>query len=219
MTTRNEPHILIVDDDPGHRTTLKTLIASWGYGVEAVDDGTAAVQKVREKPFDLILMDVRMTVMSGIEALKQINSYNPAIPILIMTAYSSVDSAVEALKSGAYDYLTKPLDFESLRLTLERAREHSALKKENRVLKEKLRDGFRGSDIIGKSRAMVDLIDMVAMVSPTDATILITGESGTGKELIAKSVHHNSQRKDNAFVIVNCAALTETLLESELFGH
>jgi two-component system response regulator HydG len=219
MTTRIKPHILIVDDDPGHRTTLNTLIASWGYGVEAVGDGARAVQKVKEKPFDLILMDVRMAAMSGIEALKQIKSYNPAIPILIMTAYSSVDSAVEALKSGAYDYLTKPLDFEALRLTLERAGEHSALKKENRGLKEMLRTGFRESDIIGKSQIMVDLIDMVAMVSPTDATILITGESGTGKELIAKSIHYNSQRKDNAFVIVNCAALTETLLESELFGH
>ncbi len=219
MTTRIEHHILIVDDDPGHLTTLKTIIASWGYRVEAVDDGSKAVEKVKEKPFDLILMDVRMAAMSGIEALKHIKSYNPAIPILIMTAYSSVDSAVEALKAGAYDYLTKPLDFEALRFTLERAREHSALKIENRVLKEKLRTGFKISNIIGKSKAMNDLIDMVAMVSPTDATILITGESGTGKELIANSIHYNSQRSDNPFVIVNCAALAETLLESELFGH
>jgi two-component system response regulator HydG len=219
MTIREEPHILIVDDDPAHRTTLKTLISSWGYRVETVDDGSAAIQKIKETPFDLVLMDVRMATMSGIEALKHIKSYNPAIPILIMTAYSSVDSAVEALKSGAYDYLTKPLDFEALRITLERAREHSALKEENRALKEKLRMGFSVSDIIGKSQTMVDLIDMVAMVSPTDATILITGESGTGKELIAKSIHYNSKRKNDAFVIVNCAALTETLLESELFGH
>jgi two-component system response regulator HydG len=219
MTTRIEHQILIVDDDPGHLTTLKTIIASWGYRVEAVDDGSKAIEKVKEIPFDLILMDVRMTAISGIEALKHIKSYNPAIPILIMTAYSSVDSAVEALKSGAYDYLTKPLDFEALRLTLDRAREHSTLKIEDRMLKEKLRTGFKESDIIGKSQAMVDLIDMVAMVSPADATILITGESGTGKELIAKSIHYNSQRRDNPFVIVNCAALTETLLESELFGH
>jgi two-component system response regulator HydG len=219
MTSRIEHHILIVDDDPGHLITLKTIIASWGYRVEALDDGSKAVEKVKETPFDLILMDVRMTAMSGIEALKHIKSYNPAIPILIMTAYSSVDSAVEALKAGAYDYLIKPLDFEALRFSLARAQEHSALNVENRALKEKLRNGFKVSDIIGKSRAMVDMIDMVAMVSPTDATILITGESGTGKELIAKSIHYNSQRSDNPFVIVNCAALTETLLESELFGH
>ena len=219
MKSKEDRSILIVDDDPGHLTMLKTIIASWGYSVAAADDGVEAVEKVKETPFDLILMDVRMTVMSGIEALKKIKSYNPAIPILIMTAYSSVDSAVEALKAGAYDYLTKPLDFEALRFTLERAREHSALKVENLALREKLRTRFQMSDIIGKSQPMVELIDMVAMVSPADATILITGESGTGKELIAKSIHMNSRRSENAFVIVNCAALTETLLESELFGH
>jgi len=219
MKSTEERSILIVDDDPGHLTMLKTIIASWGYHVAAADDGAEAVEKVKETPFDLILMDVRMTVMSGIEALKKIKSYNPAIPILIMTAYSSVDSAVEALKAGAYDYLTKPLDFEALRFTIERAREHSTLKVENLALREKLRTHFRMSDIIGKSQPMVELIDMVAMVSPADATVLITGESGTGKELIAKSIHTNSSRSENAFVIINCAALTETLLESELFGH
>ena len=116
--------ILIVDDDKGHLTTLKTVIKSWGYRVEAVDDGALAVEKVRERPYDVILMDVRMAVMSGIEALGHIQAYNPAIPILIMTAYSSVESAVEAMKTGAYDYLTKPLDFDDVKLTLERALEH-----------------------------------------------------------------------------------------------
>jgi len=219
MNQETKIRILVVDDDPGHRTTLETIMKSWGHRVESVSDGSEALERVKAESFDLILMDVRMTVMDGIEALKQIKSYNPAIPILIMTAYSSVESAVDALKSGAYDYLTKPLDFEDLRFTIERAREHSGLKTENRALKEKLNQGFDMANIIGKSRPMQDMIEMTAMIAPSDATVLITGESGTGKELIAKSLHHNSPRKDHALVIVNCAALTETLLESELFGH
>lgn len=219
MTPDKQAHILVVDDDPGHLTTLKTIIKSWGYLVKTAEDGTQAVKIVKEKPFDLILMDVRMTLMSGIEALKQIKAYNPAIPILIMTAYSSIESAVEALKADAYDYLTKPLDFEALKITMERALEHVGLKAENLILKEKLRENFDLKNIIGKSQPMKELIEMVAMIAPSEATILITGESGTGKELIAKSIHFSSHRKDHPLVIVNCAALAETLLESELFGH
>jgi two-component system response regulator HydG len=211
--------VLVVDDDPGHRTTLQTIIRSWGYTVDAADDGGTAVEKVRRRPYDLILMDVRMAAMSGIEALKRIKNYNPAIPILIMTAYSSVESAVEALKSGAYDYLTKPLDFEVLKLTIERALEHTELKEENRVLKQRLQAGFDMRQIIGKSRAMKSLLEMTAMIAASEATVLITGESGTGKELIARAIHFNSGRRDNPLVVVNCAALTDTLLESELFGH
>jgi two-component system response regulator HydG len=136
-----------------------------------------------------------------------------------MTAYSSVDTAVEALKSGAYDYLTKPLDFDVLKLTIERALEHSGLRAENRHLKDQLSADYDLRNIIGKSQAMKALVDMLAMVAPSEATVLITGGSGSGKELIAKSIHHNSQRKEEPLVIVNCAALTESLLESELFGH
>jgi two-component system response regulator HydG len=211
--------VLIADDDSGHLAALQTIMRSWGYRVEGTDDGLGAVAKVREKPFDLILMDVRMAEMSGLEALKAIKEYNPAIPILIMTAYSSVESAVEALKAGAYDYLTKPLDFEVLNMTVERALEHTRLQAENVDLKRRLQGSFTLAHIIGKSPPMKDLLDMVAMVAPTEATALITGESGTGKELIAKAIHYNSPRKDRPLVVVNCAALTETLLESELFGH
>jgi len=219
MNLQKPFHILVVDDDPSHLTALKTIIKSWGYSVSLADDGSQAIENVKERPFDLILMDVRMAQMSGIEALKKIKDYNPAIPILIMTAYSSVDSAVEALKAGAYDYLTKPLDFEVLKLTLERALEHTGLKEENKYLKNKLSADYDLKNIIGKSKAMKELIDLLAMVAPSEATVLIAGESGTGKELIAKSIHHNSNRKNHPMVIVNCAALTETLLESELFGH
>lgn len=219
MNQSKQVTVLVVDDDPGHQATLKTIIKSWGYQVEVADDGTKAVEKVKESPFDLILMDVRMAVMSGIEALKLIKQYNPAIPILIMTAYSSVESAVEALKAGAYDYLTKPLDFDALKITMERALEHTNLKVENQALKEKLQSDFNVNSIIGKSRTMKDLTDMVGMIAPSEATVLITGESGTGKELIARAIHFNSTYKEGPLVVVNCAALTETLLESELFGH
>jgi two-component system response regulator HydG len=160
-----------------------------------------------------------MAHMSGIEALEKIKAYNPSIPVIIMTAYSSVPSAVEALKAGAYDYLIKPLDFDVLKLTIERAREHAGLKAENMLLKSKLSGDLDLVNIIGRSKAMKALIDMVAMVAPTDATVLITGESGTGKELIARALHFNSPRKEKPLVAVNCAAITETLLESELFGH
>ena len=219
MAIQHPSHILIVDDDLNHLKTLQTIARSWGYQVSTADDGIKAVENVKERPFALILMDVRMAQMSGIEALKEIRQYNPAIPILIMTAYSSVDSAVEALKAGAYDYLTKPLDFEVLKISLARALEHSGLKAENATLRSKMSADYELENIIGKSRPMKELVDTMSMVAPSEATVLITGESGTGKELIAKSIHHNSRRKDQPLVVVNCAALTETLLESELFGH
>jgi len=211
--------ILIVDDDPGHLAALKTITRSWGYAVQTTDDGAAAVETVTSSAVDLVLMDVRMARMGGIEALEKIKAYNPSIPIIIMTAYSSVESAVEALKAGAYDYLIKPLDFDVLKLTIERAREHAGLKAENMLLKSKLGADFNLANIIGRSSAMKALIDMVAMIAPSEATVLITGESGTGKELVARSLHFNSPRKDKPLVVVNCAAIAETLLESELFGH
>jgi two-component system response regulator HydG len=219
MNAEKPTKILIVDDDPGHLVTLKTIIRSWGYSAQTAEDGAEAVALVTSEPVDLVLMDVRMARMSGIEALEKITAYNPSIPVIIMTAYSSVESAVEALKTGAYDYLIKPLDFEVLKLTLERAHDHAGLRTENQMLKEQLRADFDITNIIGKSQAMKELLDMLAMAAPSEATVLITGESGTGKELIARSLHVNSPRRDYPMVTVNCAALTETLLESELFGH
>ncbi len=198
---------------------LYTLISGWGYEVTQADDGATAIEKVKEQSYDLVLMDVRMVKVSGLEALEQIKSFNPAIPVIIMTAYSSVDTAVDALKQGAHDYLTKPLDFDKLKITIARSMEHTRLKEENRLLKESLGKHFDRQNIIGQSPAMVNLLETVAQVAPSEATVLITGESGTGKELIAGAIHFNSSRKDGPFVKINCAAITETLLESELFGH
>lgn len=216
---KNKHTILVVDDDDAHRTMLHTLIGGWGYDVSGADDGGTAIRKVEEQSYDMILMDVRMVKVSGIEALEKIKSFNPAIPVVIMTAYSSVETAVRALKRGAHDYLTKPLDFDKLKLTIKRAMEHSRLREENRLLKESLGIHFDRRNIIGRSRAMVGLLETVAQVAPSEATVLINGESGTGKEMIAGAIHFNSSRKDGPFVKLNCAAITETLLESELFGH
>lgn len=211
--------ILVVDDDIAHLSMLKTVLTGWGHSVDGVEDGADAIDRVLEKPVDAVLMDVRMANIGGIEALKQIRIHNPAIPVIIMTAYSSVDTAVEAMKLGAYDYLTKPLNFDELKLTLERSLEHMTLIKENQYLKERLSEDSSLSNIIGRSQPLHELVDMVKTVSSTEATILISGESGTGKELFAKAIHANSHRRNGSLVTVNCAALTDTLLESELFGH
>jgi len=211
--------VMVVDDDSAHRTMLRTLVGGWGYEILEADDGESAIAAVSDRPVDLVLMDIRMVRVSGIEALEKIKSINPAIPIVLMTAYASIEMAVDALKKGAYDYLTKPLDFDKLKLTLDRALEHIRLKKENRALKERLDEEFQSSDIIGSSPVMMRLMATAAQVAASEATVMITGESGTGKELVAAAIHHNSPRKEGPFIKVNCAAITETLLESELFGH
>jgi two-component system response regulator HydG len=211
--------ILIVDDDNAHLSMLKTVLSGWGFQTVEADDGSAAIEKVRDTPFDCILMDVRMANVGGIEALQEIKSINPSIPIIIMTAYSSVDTAVEAMKLGAYDYLTKPLNFDELQLTLERSLAHQEMSKENKSLKQLLTSSDTLSSIIGSSTPMKALKEMIQAIAPSEATVLILGESGTGKELIAKAIHGCSNRNSKPLVSVNCAALTDTLLESELFGH
>ncbi|SMC25623.1 two-component system, NtrC family, response regulator HydG [Desulfacinum hydrothermale DSM 13146] len=218
MSLPRPPQILIVDDDDAHRLMLSTLLKDWGFGVKEAGDGHRAVQIIREGPLDLVLMDVRMPEMDGIEATRRIRRYNPAVPIIMLTAYSSVPSAVEALKAGAYDYLTKPIDFDALRLAMDRALDHTRLRTENQELKEQL-SRLQLPAIVGKSQAMTSLVEMLALVAPSEATVLITGESGTGKGLVARAIHANSPRKDGPLVEVNCAAIPENLLESELFGH
>ena len=220
MKTKGKPvKVLVVDDDRSHRFMLSSMFSEWGWTVEEADDGTTAVAAVEAHSYDAILMDVRMAKMDGMEALRRIHAFNPAIPVVIMTAYSSVDAAVEAIKIGAHDYLTKPLDFDRLRLTMARALDHRQVVEVKEEAKYQKRALVDSAGIIGKSQGMLDLLEMVSFVAPTEATVLVAGESGTGKELIASALHQNSTRKNGPFVKVNCAALVENLLESELFGH
>jgi two-component system response regulator HydG len=216
---RMKERILVVDDEQSHRTMLKAVLSKEGYDISEADDGNSAVKAVEDESFDLILMDIRMTDMDGIEAMGEIKKMSPSIPIIMMTAYASVKTAVEALKSGAYDYLTKPLDIDELKILIKKALEHYRLQEENVILKERLADRFDFSKIIGKSKRMRDLFENLSLIAPSDATILIYGESGTGKELVANAIHQNSPRAQKPFIKVSCAALPETLLESELFGH
>jgi two-component system response regulator HydG len=211
--------ILVVDDEASHRAMLRAVLTAEGCDVSEVADGTEAIRAVEQEAFDLILMDLRMTTMDGIEALAGIRRVSPLVPVLIMTAYASVKTAVEALKAGAFDYLTKPLDIEELKVLIDKALDHYHLRQENLSLRERLNDRFDFGRIIGRSAAMKALLETLALVAPTDATVLILGESGTGKEVIANALHQNSPRAGRPFVKVSCAALPETLLESELFGH
>ncbi|MDN8602187.1 sigma-54-dependent response regulator transcription factor ZraR [Citrobacter sp. S2-9] len=212
--TRVKIDILVVDDDISHCTILQALLRGWGYDVALAYGGREAIEQVREHVFDLVLCDVRMAEMDGIETLKEIKALNPAIPILIMTAYSSVETAVEALKAGALDYLIKPLDFDSLQDTLEKALAHT-----RNIAVESPSASAAQFGMIGESPAMQRLLAEIAMVAPSDATVLIHGDSGTGKELVVRALHASSARGEKPLITLNCAALNESLLESELFGH
>ncbi|MHB8091568.1 MAG: sigma-54-dependent transcriptional regulator [Syntrophales bacterium] len=216
---KDKPMILIVDDEASHRMMLRAVLREDGYAVTEASDGTEAVAAVAKEAFDVILLDIRMTAMDGIEALAEIRKISPHVPVLIMTAYASVKTAVEALKAGAFDYLMKPLDIDELKILIGKALDHYHLREENIMLKERLGDRFDFSRIIARSAKMRGLVDTLSLVAPSDATVLIMGESGTGKEVVANAIHHNSLRAGQAFIKVSCAALPETLLESELFGH
>ncbi len=214
-----KPKILVVDDERSHRQMIEAVLSAEGYEIAQADNGQAAIDAVTEKFYDLVIMDIRMPELGGIEALKKIKTISPGIPIVIMTAYASVGTAVDALKSGASDYLTKPLDIEELKILVAKTLRIHQLEEENIYLKERLNDRFDFSSIIGQSPANDKLFETMALVAPSEATVLIVGESGTGKELIANAIHQNSPRAQRPFIKVNCAALPETLLESELFGH
>jgi len=211
--------ILVVDDEPSQRKMLQANLSLDGYQVFEADDGTSAINRVSEEFFDIILMDNRMSQMDGIDALREIKKISPGIPVIIITAYASVETAVQALQAGAHDYLTKPLDIDELRFKVQQSLEFWRLKEDNILQKRRIENLFDATRIVGRSQKMKDVLETVAMVAPTEASVLILGESGTGKELIANALHQGSTRSDKRFIKVNCAALPETLLESELFGH
>ncbi len=211
--------ILIVDDEKNYLVILEALLAPEGYEIITEVNPINALRLVKETDFDLVITDMKMPRMDGIELLNEVKKIDPELPVIIMTAYGTIEMAVEAMKKRAYDYITKPFRNEELKLTVKKALELYSLKKENRRLSEALTDRYRYGNIIGKSKEMIKIYDMIEKVSQSKASIMITGPSGTGKELIAKAIHFNSPRKNMPFISINCGALTETLLESELFGH
>jgi two-component system NtrC family response regulator len=211
--------ILVVDDESTQRELLGGFLAKRGWSVELAAGGAEALAILRRTAVDLVLADYRMPDLSGLELLKASQRLNPEVPVVLITAYGSIASAVEAMKAGAFDYLTKPIELDELVHLIDRIAERQRLLAEVQELRTQLRERFRFEGIIGESGQMQEVLSLVARVAPTPSTVLISGESGTGKELIAKAIHYNSPRHDRPFVKVNIAALPETLLESELFGH
>jgi DNA-binding NtrC family response regulator len=211
--------ILIVDDEAAQRTMIRGFLQKQGLHVSDVGSGEQALRAVQSETFDLVISDYKMPMMSGLEVLAGIKQINPTLPVVILTAYGTVDSAVEAMKAGAYDYLSKPVDLDELLHLIGRVQERQRLVTEVQELRQELVERFRFDQIIGASGTMQEVLSLVARISQTQATVLIRGESGTGKELIAKAIHYNSGRRDGPFIKVNLAALPDNLLESELFGH
>ncbi len=211
--------IMIVDDDSAHRLSLKANLEEAGFETVEAGTGEEALELAESQKLDLILLDLRMPGMGGLEVLQHLFESGLPAPVIIMTAYGSIDSAVTALKMGAEDYLTKPLDTDELLLKIEKVLKIKGLEEINTRREKELAEKFDFSSLIGRSREMLTLKETLALVAPSEATVLILGESGSGKELVADAVHKNSPRRSGPFVAVNCAALAETLLESELFGH
>lgn len=211
--------ILVADDEQSMREFLDIMLKKEEYKVSLASNGEEVVKLIDNDLFDLVLLDIRMPKLDGISALKKIKAIAPETIVIMITAYASADSAIKAMKEGAYDYITKPFKIEEIKLIIKNALEKKNLQKENILLKRVVRDRYHFGNIIGQSQKMVVLYDLLEKVSPTKTNILITGESGTGKELVAKAIHYNSPRKEKPFVTLNCGAIPESLIESELFGH
>ncbi|MCK8600910.1 sigma-54-dependent transcriptional regulator [Desulfoferrobacter suflitae] len=211
--------ILVVDDEPIVCLSLTNWLQEENYLARAVHDGQSAIEAIGQENWDIVLLDLKMPGMDGLEVLRRIKEIAPQTVIIMMTAYASVPSSVQAMKEGAYDYIVKPLDVEELTLMLKKIVEHQQLVTENILLRKRLTKRYRFGDIIGKSPQMLKVFELIETVADTNATVLITGETGTGKELVARAIHTNSSRRYSPFIAVSCAALPDTLLESELFGY
>ena len=215
------PHerILVVDDEEQMRDLLVKVLERKGYQVSVCGNGVDALAFLEREPADLVVTDVRMPGLSGMEALRAIKELNPDIVVIIMTAFGSIDQAVQAVKEGAYDYINKPFKIDEMLLTIEKALEERRLRHEVSTLRQELRTRYHFENLIGKSRAMQEIFGLIEQVAGSRSTVMVYGKSGTGKELVAKAIHYNSPRSTRAFVAVNCAAIPAELLESELFGH
>lgn len=211
--------ILVVDDEKNYLLVLSAILEDEGYEVLTANSGHEALEIQKSSDLDLILTDMKMPAMDGIELLENVKASDPDLPVIMMTAHGTIDKAVEAMQKGAYSYILKPFDNERLTIYVKKAVALYQVVKENRRLRETVTSQYRFGNIIGKSKPIRDVFETIRKVAPSNATVLIEGESGTGKELVAKSIHFNSPRRDKPFIAVNCSALAESLLESELFGH
>ncbi len=217
--SNERPRILIVDDERSMREFLAIMLGKSGYRVEAVARGEEAVKRVGHTLFDLVITDLSMPGMDGLEVLKRVKDISPATAVILITAYATTASAVEAMKLGAFDYVIKPFKVDELNIIIKNALEKRRLLDENRLLRRELVSRYGFANLVGRSRAMLDVYDIIRKVQDTHTNVLITGESGTGKELVARAIHYNGNRRDYPFVAVNCGAIPENLIESELFGH
>ena len=215
----NKGKILVVDDEGVVRNSLTEWFSIEGYNTKGACCGKEALETVEKQDFDVALIDLKMPGMDGVELQRCLRDKDPELTVIMMTGFGTVETAVQALKQGAYDYLTKPIDPDELSHTVEKAMEHRRAKRENVQLRECLEEIFPATQMIGTSSAMQHVVELIEMVAPTPATVLITGESGTGKEIVARAIHAASARRHMPMVVIHCGALTETLLESELFGH
>ncbi|MCD6532411.1 sigma-54-dependent Fis family transcriptional regulator [bacterium] len=214
-----QPHILVVDDEESICQLLEVMLSEEGYWVRTATSYDEAMKLFETDQFDVVIADIMMPDVDGLTLLKDVKKVDPEIPVILITAYASLGSAVEALRYGAFDYITKPFKMDQIRYAVKRALETRALRRENRILKRELRRESDLSKFIGVSDAVREIKQLVRKIALTDSTVLITGESGTGKELIARAIHQLSPRADGPFITINCAAIPETLLESELFGY
>jgi two-component system, NtrC family, response regulator AtoC len=211
--------VMVVDDDAETLALLHEIVAKEGFEVETAEDAETALRRLEQWQPELVITDIHMPGMDGLALLAAVREKEPDIPVVLLTAYGSLKTAVDAIKAGAFDYLSKPFVVEDIRLVVRRALEHTKLVRENRSLRGQLRDRYRFDNLVGSSGGMVEVYKMIARVAETDSTVLIQGESGTGKELIARAIHANSGRSGGPFVAIDTGSLAETLLESELFGH
>ena len=211
--------ILVVDDEEIIRESLSFILKKEGYDVTEASNGQEAYEKILADPFDIVVSDIEMPEMKGIELLENITHVSPETLVVIITAHASIETAIEALRKGASDYILKPIEFDELLVKIHRLLEHRRLSLENKVLRQEMFRKYDFANLIGKSQAMKKVFAMLEKVAPTESTVLITGKSGTGKELVARALHYNSKRGSKAFIAVNCGAIPETLIESELFGH